>query len=79
MEQLILKDQNGAIIRVYDGVNEIADLLNDKHIKTLKDAGQLSTYLISKYFRTTIGGIDFYHSNVYFDRKGYTAFTFTQL
>lgn len=79
MIQLVLKGPKGAITNVYDGLYAISDLFNDTNIKTFSNATQLAIYLLSNYFHTEINGIKYYHSNAYFDHKGDSIFTFTQL
>ena len=79
MIQLILKSQNGAITNVYNGLDAISNLFNDTSIKTFNNTAQLAMYLMNNYFHTTINGVEFYHSNAYFDRNGASIFTFTQL
>ena len=79
MIALFLKDRNGKIVEVFDGIREIARLFQDQTIATLNSGSELPMYLMTHFSRPVINSVSYYHSEEYLDYKGNIIITYTQL
>ena len=68
MIQVILKNSAGTITHVMHSVEELACALNDQLIKAQNNLSDLFSYVIRNHYRTTINGINYYHSYASFSQ-----------
>lgn len=79
MIQVILKNSAGTITHVMHSVEELACALNDPLIKAQNNLSDLFSYVMSNHYRTTINGINYYHSNASFGVNQPPTIVFTEL
>ena len=79
MIQVILKNSAGTITHVMHSVEELACVLNDPLIKAQNNLSDLFSYVMRNHYRTTINGINYYHSNASFGVNQPPTIVFTEL
>ena len=79
MIQVILKNSAGVITQIMNSVEELAVALNDPMIKAQHNIGDLFGYVMHKHYRTTINGVNYYHSNASIGVTQPPTIVFTEL
>ena len=79
MIQVILKNSAGTITNVMHSVEELACALNDPLVKAQDNLSDLFSYVMRNHYRTTIHGINYYHSNASIGVNQPPTIVFTEL
>lgn len=79
MIQVILKNSAGVITQVMNSVEELAVALNDPMVRTQRTIAELFSYVMRNHYRTTINGVNYYHSNASIGVNHPPIIVFTEL
>lgn len=79
MIQVILKNSAGEITHVMNSIDDLAVALNDPMVKAQRNIGDLFSYVMRNHYRTTINGVNYFHSNASIGVNHPPIIVFTEL